>query len=374
MSTPKLFRLGLLLPCLVFASLLTAQETNFTQFFNLPIALNPAYISVPTSVEITAGYRKQWPNLQGGLQGSFAGVAIHQCGTPIGFGLTVAQLGEDVFGYRIREATFQLGSYVNTSKYSSLHLGMQATVGTRGIDATNQVFSGQLDPVFGIVRDNSTFVSVEQATARTFALGGGVAWRGELALGSLEGPVSAGFAVHNLGGSRDISFENIETTLRPRFIAHFSVALPIADKYQDVAAIYVTPIMRIDMQGKLRETYAGCIFQFQKTYIGVIYQNARNPVNVKNTNTLSIGPGIELDMTDDTRVSIGYSFDMPLSGLGPRATNGSHELSLRFKFDNTCLFGSPRGKGGRKGGFFGGRRGKTKCYAFDRKNFLGFMN
>lgn len=376
MSYPKLLRFTFLLACLVTASLLSAQETNFTQFFNLRTALNPAYVSVPTGVELTLGYRRQWASLQNGLQGAFAGVAIRQCGTSLAYGLTVAQLGENTFGYHIREATFQLGAFVNTSANSSLHLGLHATVGSRGFDASRLVYSGQLDPVFGIVKDNSAFVSVDQATVGTFALGGGILWRGELKIGSLEGPVSAGLAAHNIGGSRDISFQNIETTLQPRWIAHASVAFPIAEEFRNSAAMYISPMLRLDMQGALRTAYAGCIFQFKSAYLGVIYQNARNPVNFGNTNTLSIAPGVELAMSDDNHITIGYSFDMPLSGLGPKSTGGSHELSVRFSFDRTCMFGSGNGRGRKGGGFFGngGRRGKTKCYQFQGKSFLGFLN
>ena len=371
----KLLRTGLLPAFLTAASVLSAQETNFTQFFNLRTALNPAYVSVPSGVELSLGYRRQWPGLQQGLQGAFAGAAIRQCGTSLAYGLTVAQLGEEVFGYRIREASFQLGAFVNTSRKSSLHLGMQATVGSRGMDASRQVFYGQLDPVFGIVRDNSAFVSVEKSSVRTFALGAGLAWRGELEIGSLEGPVSAGIALHNIAGSRDISFQNIETALRPRWIAHASVGLPVGPQLRRSDAMYVTPMLRLDIQGAQRQTYAGCIFQFQTAYVGVIYQHARNPVNISNTNTLSISPGVELNSSGRTHITLGYSFDMPLSGLGATATGGSHELSARFSFDNTCLIGNG-GNGRRRGGWFGsgGKRGKTKCYQFKGKNFLGFLN
>lgn len=375
MNRFNLLRLCHLLACWTYVSSLSAQETNFTQFFNLRTALNPAYVSVPSGVEFSCGYRRQWPNLQEGLHGAFAGVAIRQCGTSLAYGLTVAQIGEEVFGYRIREASFQLGTFVNTSRHSSLHLGLQATAGSRGIDASRQVFSGQLDPVFGIVRDNSAFVSVEQYSVRIFDISGGIAWRGEISIGSLEGPVSAGIAVHHFGGSRDISLQNIETALHPRWISHASVAIPVADQYRSHASMYITPMLRLDIQGEQRQSYAGCIFQLQSVYLGVIYQHARNPANLANTNSLSLSPGVEFPMADRTRVTLGYSFDMPLSGLGPTATGGSHEFSIRFNFDNTCIFGS-NGNGRRKGGFFGGngRKGRVKCYQFKGKNFLGFLN
>lgn len=376
MAHLNLFRFVHVLAFTALVCTLPAQETNFTQFFNLRTALNPSYVSVPNGVEISTGYRRQWPSLQEGLQSAFAGVAIRQCGTPLAYGLTVAQVGEEVFGYRIRELTFQLGAFVNTSRNSSLHLGLQATSGTRGIDAGKQVFSGQLDPVFGIVRDNSAFVSVEQYSVRTFDIGGGVVWRGELSIGSLEGPVSAGLAVHHFGGSRDVSLQNIETALQPRIIAHASVAIPIAENFGKDAAMYVTPIVRLDMQGAQRQTFAGCIFQLQTAYLGVIYQHARSPVNLGNTNSLSLSPGMELPLSNHNHITLGYSYDLPLSGLGPSATGGTHELSARFSFDGTCVFGSNGKNGGRKGGFFGsrGKKGKTKCYQFKGKNFLGFLN
>ena len=160
--------------------------------------------------------------------------------------------------------------------------------------------------------------------------------------------------------------------MQPRWIAHASIAIPVSEQFRDRAAMYINPLIRIDFQGALRQTYVGCIFQFKTAYLGVIYQNARNPINLSNTNTLSIGPGVELPLSGQTTVTLGYSFDMPLSGLGPRATSGSHELSARFSFGNTCMFGT-----GRNRGFFGqGRRhhSKTKCYEFLGKSFLGFLN
>jgi type IX secretion system PorP/SprF family membrane protein len=372
----KLYGSGLLPVLLLSASFLPAQETNFTQFFNLRTALNPAFVSVPTGVELGLGYRRQWAALQGGLSGAFAGVAVRHCGTTLAYGVTVSQLGENVFGYHVREGSFQLGVFVNTSATSSLHFGVQATAGQRGIDANRQVFSGQLDPVFGIVRDNSTFVSVEKESVRTFALGSGLVWRGEMHIGSMQAPCSAGFAMHNIGGSRDISFQNIQTILQPRWIAHASMAFPVAEAFSSDAAMYVSPMFRIDLQQALRQTYTGCIFQFKTAYIGLIYQHAHNPVNIRNTNTLSVAPGVEMPWGRSNHVTLGYSFDMPLSGLGATATAGSHELSAKFSFDDTCLLGTDSGRGHKKGGIFGGgsRRGKTKCYQFGGKSFLGFLN
>lgn len=376
LTTSKMLRTGFVLFCLSFSVCASAQETNFTQFYNLRTALNPAFVSVPEGVELVTGYRRHWASLQDGISSAFAGVAIRHCGTALSYGLTVNQIGESTFGYRVREASFQLGVFVNTSRSSSLHFGMQAGLGSRGIDASRQVFSGQLDPVFGIVRDNSAFVSVDRASVRTFAMSTGMVWRSQLDIGGTESPVSAGFSILNLAGSRDISFQNIQTVLQTRWIAHASVSIPVEEMFSSNAAMYVSPMFRFDRQGALRQTFTGCIFQFKSAYLGTVYQHARNPVNARNTNSLSIAPGLEFELSDGNHLTIGYSFDMPLSGLGANSTAGSHELTARFRFEDTCMFGSSNGRGRRGGGIFGNgkRRGKTKCYQFTGKHFLGFLN
>lgn len=375
MTYLNLLRYGQIVALMAVLSPVIAQETTFTQFYNLRTALNPAYVSVPNGVEMTAGYRRQWPSLQQGLHGAFAGVAMRHCGTPLGYGLSLSQVGEDVFGYRIREATFQTGAFVNTSHKSSLHLGLQATIGSRGVNASRQVFTGQLDPVFGIVRDNSAFVSVEHNSLTTFDIGGGLVWRGEYGVGRFKGPISAGLSVQHLGGSRDVSLQNIETTLHPRWIAHVSMAVPVSEEFRKLTALYITPMIRIDVQGQQRQTFAGCIIQLQSTYLSVVYIHARNPVNVTNTNALSISPGFEFPTSRHTRITLGYSFDMPLSGLGATSTGGTHELSMRINFDNVCIFGS-QGYGRKKKGWFSTstNKRKAKCYQFGNKGFLGFLN
>ncbi|MDO8366369.1 MAG: type IX secretion system membrane protein PorP/SprF [Saprospiraceae bacterium] len=85
---------------LLLPTFLHAQSPVFSQFYAHRPSLNPAYVSAMSGVEITAGYRQQWGQIQQGVQTAFAAAAIRTCELPLGWGIYASDVHESFFNYR----------------------------------------------------------------------------------------------------------------------------------------------------------------------------------------------------------------------------------------------------------------------------------
>ncbi len=339
-----------------------AQNPSFSQFYAMPNTLNPAYVSAVRGVEVSAGYRRQWGQLQEGFTTKAATLALPTCRAPLAFGLYASDVGEPFFGYRRQEGGVQVGAYGARSKKFSLHLGLQGGIGQHRVDFDRLLFSGQLDPLFGVQGSPSAFFQTDGSRVQTFEVGGGVVARGQLGWRNTDLPASIGFAVHHLGGSRDVSFLRLDNTQARYAVLHGSVTTPIVGGLNLKDVLYLNWLGRFEWEGALRRGTAGVIAQYTSAHLGLLYQWNRSPVTSRNTHALTVVAGLNFSLGENTQCALQYAFDGTLSGLNQSATGGAHELILTFTFPPSCVFGTPTS------------RGKTDCYHFAGKGYQPFLN
>lgn len=212
MKSGTIFTAALGLVAFGYSSLL-AQSPAFSQFFAFPAAMNPAYVSTVRGVEASAGYRRQWGQLQEGFNTKSAVVAVRSCGAPLGFGAYVNQVSEPFFGYQQQEGGLQVSAFASSpDKKISLHGGLQAGIGQHRVDFARLLFSGRLDPLFGIQNGPSPYFLNDGSKVQTFEVGAGIVARGQIKWRNSDLPASLGFAVQHLAGSRDVSFLRLDNT------------------------------------------------------------------------------------------------------------------------------------------------------------------
>ncbi|MBV6441959.1 MAG: hypothetical protein EPGJADBJ_03653 [Saprospiraceae bacterium] len=356
----------------------TSQDLQFSQFFQLPAATNPAYVSVPSGTRLSAGYRRQWGAVQSGLTGLMADAVMRvaQTGKPggavhsgLGLGVQVMQAHEPFFGYKVQEASGQVGAYVGNSESATFHLGLCGTWGQRFIDFDRMVFSGQLDPVFGISNPGA-FVPPADDRVTTFTWGGGLAARGQLPVKDMQLPFGAGLALRQWTGSRNVSFAGAPGALplARLLTAHLTVSVPLTDKYRDVTAWYLTPLMRYDWAGAqdgkkpLQRGMAGMLAQHDRVMFGGIWSFNRRPEAGQNTTALVLVLGGNAGLGGKAALTVTYNYEAPLTGLGIGATNGAHEITVVFDLPGSPVFKEKS------------KRGRTDCFHFAGKGFRGYLN
>ena len=342
---------------------LLGQSASFSQFYAHRPSLNPAYVSATTGMEFSAGFRRQWGQIQDGLQTSFAAASFRTCALPLGFGVYASDIRESYFNFRQQEAGVQFGGFIGAPKRWSLHGALQAGMGTDRVDYDKLVFSGQLDPVFGIQGTSDPFWQQAGGQVEHFDLGAGMVFRSSARIGRRDWPWSAGAAVHHAGGSRNVGFENTDYSRPPRITTHMAATLPVSGQYMRKAVLYLHVLGRLEWQSALQRSTAGLIAQYQGAHLGLLYQYNQSPLNFGNTNALTITLGTDFKL-GDADCTLQYGFDGALSGLDHTASGGAHELTLNFRFDKACVL-SGLGSSTKN-------RGRTSCFQFAGKGYRGF--
>ncbi len=350
------------------ARFLPAQTTAFSQFYNLRTALNPAYVSTADGIEVTAGYRRQWGQVQDGFQTAYAAAALRSCHLPLAFGVYASDMHEPYFSYRQQEAGVQFGGFFGRGDDGwSAHVGGQAGFGEHRVDFAQLLFSGQLDPLFGIVGSPTPFLQGDGSRVQTFDMGIGGVLRGPLHVGKhYEMPVSAGFVVHHFVGGRDVSFLRLGQGQVTHYTTHLAVAFPVSTQFKKQAVLYINALLRMEWEATLQRSTAGVIFQYDAVNFGLLYHSNRNPVNSGNTNTLSIVLGGNVVTGKTLHCQLQYSYEGGLSGLAQAASGGAHELTAIFSFPQACVLRGVNDKGW-------GKRGSTNCFKFAGKGYTGFF-
>jgi type IX secretion system PorP/SprF family membrane protein len=343
-----------------------SQNHTFSQFFTVPTVLNPAYVSVGKGIEINSGYRKQYGGIQQGLTQKSIQASVASCKTQWSYGGYFSQISEPYFGYRKSEGGFQTGLFVPFRKSRSLsaygvpysiHFGLQAGFGSESVQFQKLVFTGQLDPVFGSQTAPPVFYQNDGESLRSFELGGGAVWRGEIPQGNNGWPASFGFSVFHLGGNNQTALRGNEVKQQRRYAIHGSVTTPVKQQIGEVTVFYLNWLARFESQSKLRRTSLGLISQFDEVNLGLVYHWNVIPVTNRDTKGLSGSIGFK-----HNRFSVQYAIDASLGGLGYDASRGGHEITFALTLSDAFLL-KPKDK-----------RGRTDCYSFDGKKYRRFLN
>lgn len=352
------------LPFFLLAGLLPlhSQAPAFSQFYANPNTLNPAYVSTVRGLDAAFGYRKQWGQVQGGFTTKSASLALRTCRAPVAFGFYANDISETFFGYRWQEAGLLLSTFWAAPKDKfSVHGGLQAGLGQHRVDYARLLFSGQLDPLFGVQGSPSPLFLTDGSSLQTFDVAAGLLARGNIEWSAGDMPASLGVAVHHLGGSRDVSFLGLDSRQARYWVLHGSVTTPIGSGRQE-APLYLNWLARLELESSLRRSATGLIAQYDVAHLGLIYQWNRNPVAAGNTHALTVVTGLHFKIGSKLACSLQYAFDGALSGLGQNASGGAHELILQFSFPEACVFGGKT------------KKGRTDCFHFIGKGYKPFLN
>jgi type IX secretion system PorP/SprF family membrane protein len=335
------------------AQFLSSQAPAFSQYHLTPALVNPAYVSVTNGVDFQGGFRRQWGQIQQGLDMSFARINMRFCHSPIGIGIGVKSVNEPTFGYQESEAGLQIAVFgpqqINgrrNNKYT-YHAGFQANLANHRLDFSKLVFSGQLDPVFGITGQPSSFFRTNGSSTQRFDVGGAALLRAEL--GKHLWPASIGISLLHLVGSRNISFYGSKATQRTRMTFHTSLSTPIKIGLinpRDNAPLYINWLFRFEKEQMLMRTTTGSIFEYERVYLGTLYQWNRNPFTGQDTHELVFTIGGSFQLTPKCDFLLSYAYNGTLSGLGQISTQGAHELIFSIRLPESCSLGRLKRKPG----------------------------
>lgn len=368
---------------------LKAQDPYFSQFFANRIYLNPAYAGFDSGVNLTLNYRDQWFGVpdasstptQAGyrtynatvnwqtpcfdkLENNTFGLALSafqdEAGaaplSTTGFGLA-SSMGLRLIGAKTHRTVISEKLGITTSSHFrrlDLRVGFQFSLAQRQLESNRLIYSYQLDPVVGLLGDPS-FLNIQSGIYGNLNVG--VLLRGQISRDRYnETLFSIGFSLNNVT-QPDVSLLDLASnvTLPKRSTFFLATTHRIASlrgpsgKNNRKNYWYISPQFRWDRQmdgnlnlqtlgfSALNRIHSGGIFvQYNFPNTPVTNSGLAGPLQARNTTTLILNYNIDMRNALNRRGSksgliLGFTYDIPLEGVGTETALGVLELSLRMK-------------------------------------------
>ncbi|MCB0636954.1 MAG: PorP/SprF family type IX secretion system membrane protein [Lewinella sp.] len=378
---PSLRTAGLCLVLWMSMAVLRAQDPLFSQFFNTPLHLNPAYVGSDGGVTFTAVHRRQWNNIPGGFNTTYASFDSFEPCLPGAIGLSVWRDAEGEGILTTTAANLYVGfvARIESRKVvQNIRLALSPYYMEKRIDWDRLVFSDQLDDRFGQV-NATAFQPNDQLPIRFGGANFGFIHRLDFKRrGGEDVQLAYGLGLHNLlnfslrTGPVE-SLQGLDTGLPLRWTAHASLYLPfLSVGSSQLNRFRVVPEVRVEGQGGLHATTMGVYGLYQGGAIGLFYHNQHPAAGFSNTDALIAYLGFGFDLDQRQALEIGLSYDLNIGGLRS-LSGGVFELNLRYYLQSgglLCgLFADGRlGSGGYR------RRGTVQCPRVGRAHHRRWNN
>lgn len=302
------------------------QDVAFSQYFSLPMLMNPAMAGTAYSPRFSLGYRNQWPSLGAGFNGGFVTYAgsydQHFEKIKSGLGLWVSSdrianglMASNNIGI---DYSFQ----IRLSKKVGLRIGIEGSYTNKYVDWNQLLFSDQIDPLRGFyqsfrVPNNTKEITPNSFSRNIFDMGAGVL--------VFNGKYYGGFSISHLLRPRESIIGGNESRIPIKYSVHAGAIIPF--KIRRVEDVYLSPNALFLQQKNFTQINVGMLLNVKLIYGGVWFRH-----NIRNSDAVIILFGIRKGI-----FRAGYSYDLTISKLIEK-TGGTHEVTLTFnigKNDNS---------------------------------------
>lgn len=319
-----------MLGCCCLAS---AQDLQYTQFYANPLYHNPAFAGSSLATRFFFNYRNQWPSLGGGFR-SFSFSSDHY--------LKKAEsgLGFLVFRDRAGEAPLRTtgvqAMYAKRVKLGSrfrMQGGLQLGVVQKEANFFDYTF-GDMIATEGIQRPTAEILAGNPTQKFYPVVSSGVLFYSQ--------KVWLGISAHNINRPATNFFQD-QSRLPIRYTAIAGWKIDIDNKrYLERGQISrsVMPAVMVRQQGSFQQIDLGAYVNLNPLVLGVWYRGVASSFGPTTTgrDALNLLLGLKQD-----NLSLGYSYDINLSGLVP-FLDGSHEFSIIYEFEPDRPFKKPTQK------------------------------
>lgn len=300
-----------------------AQDPIFSQFYNAPNQINPAFTGNTEGPFVATNYRLQWPGFSSVYNTYMLSYDQFSPRLNSGFGISLL---EDDAGDGTLKTTKISGLYsyrVFVANKTYLKLGMELGVVQYRLDPTKLIFFDQLDPQFGAISPGGTPYPTQENLSDVGTnfypdIGAGIMiystkYYGGIGLKHLNNPDN-GF-LNNI--------ENINRGIPIRFTIHAGMQINLEKGNISNRSAFISPNIVYVKQGPFRQINAGAYVDFGGFFTGLWYRDTANNADAV-IGSLGVRSGI---------YKISYSYDLTVSGLGVNS-GGSHEIGIILNFDS----------------------------------------
>jgi type IX secretion system PorP/SprF family membrane protein len=296
----------------------SAQDPQFSQYYQSPLYLNPGFTGITPQQRATFNHRIQWPNLPQAFSTYAASYDIWVDELKSGFGILATTDKMGSAGWRTTTVSLLYSYKIKINENIVFSPGLSFGYGINGLDRTKlrlgdgiEFPNGQsLDPALQKLGNQQYF-----DFSSGFLLYSKSLWIGG-AFGHMNQP--------------NLSVLNNETRLPMKVTIHGGARITLLDGLRTSSRMsYLTPSFIYQSQGGISQLTMGVNYHIDPVFVGFWYRGKPFEKTVTGTiqqDALILQLGMYLD-----KMTIGYSYDFNMSGLST-SSGGAHEISIMYEF------------------------------------------
>lgn len=299
----------------------SAQDPIYSQFYNAPTLINPAFAGNTRGALVNVNYRNQWPSIENAYEtfsltydqrwNKSSGVGLYVTTDAAGNGaLKTTKLG-GIYSYRIR---------IKDEMY--IKGALDVAYGQSRIDQSKLVFLDNLDPQFGLMTPGGISFPTQEVLSASPS-------RSYLDVSSgvlLYTPVFYGGISFKHMNSPNIDFIDDltgETGALPlRWSVNGGAQFTLDGRNNDEYGTFISPNVLFVKQQDFWQLNVGAYINVLQMFGGVWYRQTGS-----NGDSVIASVGVKSGI-----FKISYSFDYTVSGL-TIGSGGSHEVGVSVNFD-----------------------------------------
>jgi len=317
---------------LAFLTTSLAQDPYYSQYYNTPIYYNPAMTGITDGLKIKMMYRNQWPQYSDNLKGYNFAMDVAERYMPgaggVGIIFNTNKEGKGLIKQNMIGGLASTRVQINRNLISQF--GFMASYVQKQINNNDFVYSDQLDNRHGLLYPRSSFAGFTDKVIHypDLAIGGAMNYQSEYL------SFTFGAAVQHVLKPNE-SFYSLEMRVPRKYVAHADVIIfQVSNPEQ---GFRFNPGILYENQLGFSTYTLGANVSRSVLYAGAWYRNRQSQIYKYQSVTLLAGINIPM-VNRYSRMKLMYSYDVSLTQM--KGTGGTHEITLRFEFDEIHLIKS----------------------------------
>jgi type IX secretion system PorP/SprF family membrane protein len=293
-----------------------AQDPIFSQFYAMPLQVNPGFAGSAIAPRIGAAYRNQWSGFDNAYRtyALFYEQSIERLNSGIGFNLEGDNAGNGI--YKTTRISAVYAYRLNVTDNFALKLGVEAGAYQTTLDWNKLIFPDQIDPIGGI-GDGTGEVPPEFNSRTQLDISSGLL--------VLHDKFYLGAALKHLNTPNDgilLVNDNLARGLPVRYTFHGGTEILLRKGNKVRQPSFISPNFLFVSQGPYQQLNVGAYAGLGSIIAGAWYRHT-----FRNSDALILMAGFTEGI-----FKMGVSYDLTVSGLSGRS-GGTYELTLGFLFD-----------------------------------------
>jgi type IX secretion system PorP/SprF family membrane protein len=236
-----------------------------------------------------------------------------------------------------------LATRIQPNEDYSIQFGITTAISQKKIDWAGLVFPDQLDGKYGNILPTSFTEPYRSSVVYPdFNFGSVLNYNG----GKMNARI--GGSIHHIF-EPNVGFVETDSKLNMKFVAHADAVIYVGNNSSISArkadqSVKINPGFLYENQNGANSFSLGINAYKSYIYLGMWFRN--EDINKVNLSSMVYLAGVNLPISDDSRVKVMYSYDYIMNSM--LGTGGTHEISVIFEFSNGNILGATSGKGGRR--------------------------